>query len=108
MAHYLVTAKPDTERMAELRKRLKSGEISKMQPFGESLHYSLENAKLKDDGTAIWEEEDYCRPPLAQERAAVLDEYFSQIEVERVDEGRGWQRIEELRGMFAALVGGKR
>jgi hypothetical protein len=79
-----------------------------MEPFGESLHYSLENAKLKDDGVAIWEEEDYCRPPLAQERAAVLDEYFSQIEVERVDEGRGWQRIEELRGMFATLVGGKR
>lgn len=107
MAYYLVTAKPDEERMAELRKRLTSGEIEKMKPFGESLHYSLENAKLKDDGTAIWEEEDYCRPPLAQERAAVLDQYFSQIEVERVDEGRGWQRIEELRGMFATLVGGR-
>ncbi len=107
MAYYIVTAKPDEARMAELRKRLKSGEISKMRPFGEALHYSLENAKLKDDGTAIWEEEDYCRPPLAQERAAVLDEYFAQIEVERVDEGHGWERIEDLRGMFATLLGSK-
>lgn len=56
--------------MAELRKRLRSSEIRKMQPFGEALHYSLENAKLRDDGIAIWEEEDHCRPHLAQERAA--------------------------------------
>lgn len=108
MAYYLVTAKPDPERMAELRERLHSGEIREMEPFGESLHYSLENARLQDDGVAIWEEEDYCRPPLAQERAAVLDDYFSQIEVERVDEGRGWKRIAELQSMFEALLGGER
>jgi hypothetical protein len=29
------------------------------------------------------EEEDYCSPPLAQERAAVLDTYFDDITVER-------------------------
>ena len=104
MAYYVVTAKPDEEQLADLRKRLKSGEIRKMRPFGEALHYSLENAKLKDDGTAIWEEEDYCRPPLAQERPAVLDEYFSQIEVEPVEEGRGWERIQELPGMFTTLL----
>lgn len=108
MAYYLVAAKPDEERMVELHKRLQSGEIREMQPFGESLHYSLENAKLKEDGTAIWEEEDYCRPPLAQERAAVLDDYFSQIEVERVDEGRGWERIAELQSMFETLLGDKK
>jgi len=107
MAYYLVTAKPDEERMDELHKRLQSGEIREMQPFRESLHYSLENARLREDGTAIWEEEDYCRPPLAQERAAVLDDYFSHIEVERVDEGRGWKRIEGLQGMLDTLLGGK-
>lgn len=106
MAYYIVTAKPDEDRMAELYKRLQSGEIREMQPFGESLQYSLENAKLREDRTAIWEEEDYCRPPLAQERAAVLDDYFANIEVERVDEGRGWKRIEGLQGMFDTLLGG--
>lgn len=109
MAHYLVSARPDKERMEELRKRLKSGEIALMEPFGESLHYSLENARMRDDAVATWEEEDYCRPPLAQERAAVLDDYFSQLEVKRVDEGDGWKKIEELPEMFSTLLhkGGK-
>jgi hypothetical protein len=104
MAYYLVTARPAKEKMAELRKRLDSGEVSKMRPFGESLHYSLENARLQEDGIAIWEEEDYCRPPLAQERAAVLDAYFSGLKVERVDEGDGWARIGQLPEMFGTLL----
>lgn len=105
MAYYLVTAKPDKELMAELRTRLASGEIEAMQPFGQSLHFGLENARLQADGTAIWEEEDYCIPPLAQERAAVLDDYFSNLKVERVEEGAGWQRIQdmELQGLFETL-----
>jgi hypothetical protein len=36
-------------------------------------------------------EEDYCSPPLVQERAAVLDLYFDEITVERVDAGTGWE-----------------
>ena len=40
-----------------------------MRPFGRSLTYSLEHARLRDDGYAVWEEEDYCAPPLAQERS---------------------------------------
>ncbi|MBV8830978.1 MAG: hypothetical protein JO108_17290, partial [Acidobacteriaceae bacterium] len=47
-------------------------------------------------GTAVWEEEDYCSPPLAQERAAVLDAYFEKIKVEQVNEGEGWKRIRAL------------
>lgn len=104
MAYYLVSAKPAQEKMAELRMRLDSGEVSKMRPFGESLHYSLENARLQENGTAIWEEEDYCRPPLAQERAAVLDDYFSGIKVESVNDGDGWERISELPDMFETLL----
>jgi hypothetical protein len=109
MAHYLVKAKPTEDKLADLRKRLKRGEISQMRPFGDSLHYSLENARLQADGVAIWEEEDYCRPPLAQERAAILDEYFTELEVEKVDEGNGWARIGQLPPMFATLLkkGGK-
>lgn len=39
-----------------------------------------------DDGRVVWEEEDYCSPPLAMEHTAVLDRYFTGIEVETVRE----------------------
>lgn len=96
MAYYLVKAKPIEARLPELRARLDASEIQKMQPFGQALDESLNNARMQADATAIWEEEDYCRPPLAMERAAVLDAYFTDLSVERVKEGAGWARIEHL------------
>jgi hypothetical protein len=49
---------------------------------------------------AVWEEEDYCAPPLAQERAAVVDDYFHDLRVEKVKEGEGWGKIETLPRLF--------
>lgn len=100
MAYYLVKAKPVEELLPELRRRLDSGEIRVMRPFGQALQYSLDNARLKGDDLAIWEEEDYCSPPLAQERAAVLDTYFRELNVEKVEKGNGWKQIESLPGMW--------
>jgi len=51
-----------------------------MMPFGKSLQYSLENARLDSD-IALWIEEDYCSPPLAMEREAVLNRYFDDTTV---------------------------
>ena len=96
MAYYLVKAKYHQNLLTELRSRLDSGEIRQMRPFGTALHYSLENARLDPQGWAIWEEEDYCSPPLAQERAAVLDTYFLDLGVELVQKGNGWEQIESL------------
>ena len=96
MAYYLVKAKFRKDLLTELRSRLDSGEIEQMRPFGKALQYSLENARLDPQGWAIWEEEDYCSPPLAQERAAVLDAYFTDLGVERVGKGEGWEQIESL------------
>jgi hypothetical protein len=96
MAHYLVRATPRPELLGELRQRLRAGAFSGLRPFGQALTYSLNNARTEADGRALWEEEDYCSPPLAQERAAVLDLYFDEITVERVDIGEGWARIENL------------
>ena len=96
MAYYLVKAKYHKDLLTELRSRLDSGEIKQMRPFGAALHYSLENARLDPQGWAIWEEEDYCSPPLAQERAAVLDTYFLDLDVEHVQKGNGWGQIESL------------
>jgi hypothetical protein len=100
VAYYLVQAKPVEELLPELRERLDKDEIRVMRPFGQALQYSLENARLQDDGVAVWEEEDYCSPPLAQERAAVLDTYFRELNTERVEKGKGWKQIESLPGLW--------
>ena len=96
MAYYLVQAKPIDNLLTELRQRLDSGEIKVMKPFGNALQYGLDNARLQANGIAIWEEEDYCVPPLAQERAAILDTYFKELNVERVQQTEGWKQIESL------------
>ncbi len=100
MAYYLVQARPIPDLLAELRERLDRGEIKVMRPFGQALQYSLENARLQENGEAIWEEEDYCSPPLAQERAAILDRYFMDLNTERVEKNTGWKRIDTLPGMW--------
>jgi hypothetical protein len=48
----------------------------------------------------MWEEEDYCEPPLAEERAAVLDRYFEGLTVEPVIQGTGWALIQDLPPLF--------
>ncbi|MEJ2487467.1 MAG: hypothetical protein P8Y68_17225 [Anaerolineales bacterium] len=96
MAHYLVKAKFDNKKANELRTRLDSGEINQMRPFGRALRYSLDHMRTNPQGWIVWEEEDYCNPPLAQERAAVLDTYFTDLSVERVQKGDGWAQIDSL------------
>lgn len=103
MAHYIVRAKPKTDRLGELNQRLRENAFIGLRPFGEALTYSLNEARLESNGITIWEEEDYCSPPLAQERAAVLDTYFDEITVERVNAGEGWKRIEGLPKLDANL-----
>ena len=100
MAFYLVTAVPRQELMDDLSARLARGEFIGLRPFGPTLSRSLEAARLRRDGAAVWEEEDYCRPPLAEERAAVLDRYFFDLRVEPAAEGEGWKRIEALPRLF--------
>jgi hypothetical protein len=96
MTFYLVRAKPRKELLENLHKELISGKISKMRPFGQALHYSLQNARIdtEDSDFALWIEEDYCSPPLAMEKEAVLDRYFNNITVEHVEsEEEAWNRI---------------
>lgn len=96
MAYYLVKAKLLESKRSKLAKRLESGEVRQMKPFGKALDYSLKNARDNGDGFWIWEEEDYCSPPLAMERAALLDAYFVNLDVEKVEKDKGWQHIEQL------------
>lgn len=98
MAFYIVRAKPRKELLENLHKELNSGKISKMRPFGQALQYSLENARVNTENLdyAIWVEEDYCSPPLAMERESVLDRYFGDISVQKVEsEEDAWRLIDE-------------
>ena len=47
MTFYLVKAKVKNH-ILELRQEMESGKIKKLVPYGNSLHYSLENAKRDD------------------------------------------------------------
>jgi hypothetical protein len=91
----MVRARPKGELLADLKKELNSGKISKIRPFGEELQHGLENARIHS-GYAYWVEEDYCSPPLAMERKNVLDRYFEDITVERIEsQEEGWNRIKD-------------
>jgi hypothetical protein len=101
MADYLVRARARGNLMP-LKAWLDRGEIATMRPFGEALDYSLRNARVDADGWATWEENDYCSPPLAMERAAVLDAYFKDLSVEKVAKGTGWARIDRLPSLWVS------
>lgn len=103
MAYRFVRARPKWGRLSELWERLQSGDIQKMEPFGESMARALHDARVDTDtGKAVWIEEDYCTPPLAMERSAVLDDYFEELEVVDgdVNETAGWERIDHLPSMW--------
>jgi hypothetical protein len=104
MAYYLVRATPVPEHLDELAAKLAGREFVKLRPFGRALTASLQRARRFPDGTAIWEEEDYCRPPLAQEREAVLDQYFRDLTVQEIERGSGWELIADLPPLFPALM----
>ncbi|QLH83035.1 hypothetical protein HZS54_16000 [Halosimplex pelagicum] len=107
MAYRFVRAQPIRQRLSELRERLDNGEIGKMEPFGQAMTKALENARFDPEtDEAVWIEEDYCAPPLAMERAEVLDDYFEDITIveEDVDETTGWKRIEELPGLWDEVL----
>ncbi len=103
MAYYLVRARPRQERLRELEKLLAEGAFEGLRPFGQALSAGLAGARVGAEGLALWEEEDYCSPPLAMERAAVLDSYFDDIQVEAVMPGKGWSRIQEMPRLFSSL-----
>jgi hypothetical protein len=103
MAHYLVTAKPKSGRLGTLLENLRNHAYAPMRPFGKAMSYSLRNARVRDDGYATWEEEDYCSRPLAQERAAALDDFFDGLNVTPVRAGTGWAKIRGLPMLFPEL-----
>jgi hypothetical protein len=100
MAFYLVKAELKKELRNELKKLLAENAFIDLIPFGRALTFSLRNARIDENMEIVWEEEDYCTPPLAQEKAAVLDYYFEKLQVEKVNKGMGWEQIKTLPKLF--------
>jgi hypothetical protein len=100
VAYYLVRARPKRTLMDELAEKLRAEAFVDLRPFGEALSQGLNGARWEAPEVVIWEEEDYCSPPLAMEREAVLNRYFEEITVERVERAAGWQRIAHLPPVF--------
>jgi len=97
MAYYLVRARLKPGVYEELREKVAQRAFITLRPFGLAISESLEGARLDPEtGEAVWEEEDYCHPPLAMERAAVLDTFFDDLQVEHVTQGEGWDLIDRL------------
>lgn len=100
MTFYEVRAKPKNN-ISDLRYDIDHGMIHTLIPFGKSLQQSLENAKVDNNNNAIWIEEDSNDPPLASEREAVLDRYFSDIQIVAIrSEEDGWNKIKNNQSLW--------
>jgi len=93
MAHYLVSARAKNGALRRVRQLLDEGVIASMRPFGQALNFSLRTMRYDLRGNLVWEEEDYCIPPLAMERETVLDKYFDIVSIEPVNRGEGWSKL---------------
>ena len=83
---YRVTARFRADTAAELRRRLDDGSIAVQQPDGQEIVDSLHRAVVTDSGDVQWSEMCFCDPPLAHERATILDQYFDDIATETIED----------------------
>lgn len=81
---YRVTATLRSDTAAELRQRLEDGTIAAQRPDGQEIVDSLRRAVVTDTDQVRWTEECYCQPPLAHERATVLDRHFDNLTIEPI------------------------
>ncbi|WP_227379557.1 hypothetical protein [Haladaptatus halobius] len=100
MAYYLIRAPPDAGLPPEHHNRLSNEEFEPPRPFGPALTVALRGTRFDaETGDAVWEKENYCRPPLAQEHDVLLDD-FDAIRVKQVSRGDGWKEIKLLPSLW--------
>ena len=83
---YRVIARFKTDTAAELRRRLDDGSIAAQQPDGQEVVDSLHRAVISESGEVQWSELCYCDPPLAHERATILDHHFADIITQPIED----------------------
>ena len=99
---YHVQARFRTDTAADLLAKLADGTIGSQRPDGAELVASMERAVVNVQGDIEWSELCYCDPPLAHERATVLDLHFDDIRTEPIEaytryEGQAFMEyLEEL------------
>ena len=92
---YHVRARLREDTAAAFLAKLTDGTIENQRPDGRELVASMKRAVVSEDGLIEWSELCYCDPPLAHERATVLDSHFDEISTEPIDahesySGRGF------------------
>jgi hypothetical protein len=82
---YHVQARFRADTAAKFLTKLTDGTIGNQRPDGAELVASMERAVVNEQGRAEWSELCYCEPPLAHERATVLDLHFEDIRTEPIE-----------------------
>ncbi len=101
---YKIKARFKTETAADYYRKLTDGSIASQKPDGEELVAAMHRAVVGSSGEVEWCERCFCDPPLAHERATVLDHHFDDITTEEIDdyqqaEGQGFMGyLDQLAG----------
>lgn len=81
---YHVSASFRTELAGQFLQELGDGSIAAQRPDGAEIVASMNRAVIGANGRTQWSEMCFCDPPLAHERATVLDTYFDDMRIEPV------------------------
>ena len=80
IVRYLVKAKLKEVKAKSLLRSIDNCTLGRGSIAGDEYIYNMSEARLKEDGTAIWIETCFCDPPLAEERP-YWQEYFELMSV---------------------------
>ncbi len=83
---YSIKAKFISEKMKEFFQKLIDGTIENQKPDGTEILSSMKRAKISEPGVIQWSEMCFCSPPLKHERQTVYDKFFSNMEIETIDD----------------------
>jgi hypothetical protein len=78
---YLVTARVRSGREADLLRAIETGALGAGSVAGGEYLRNMQEARLRDNGTARWVEVCYCAEPLEEERP-YWEEYFELVRVQ--------------------------
>ncbi len=78
---YLVKARVKPGKAQPLLRALADGSLGRGSIAGDEYVYDLEQARVGEDGVAVWVETCFCATPLAEERP-YWEEYFNLLRVQ--------------------------
>jgi hypothetical protein len=78
---YLVKARLKPGREQALVKAIKERTLGRGSIAGDEYLYDMEQARVQEDGTAVWVEVCYCATPLQEERP-YWEQYFELLRVQ--------------------------